>query len=94
MNRYHLILLTLSLLAHSDGAVGQNADGAADEAALQVTTTEGIAYFEQHVRPLLIRHCYECHSAEANEVKGGLLMRHLKSFLRRNRPIKPPRRAS
>ncbi len=35
---------------------------------------EGIAYFETQVRPALIEHCYECHSEEAGERKGGLLL--------------------
>ncbi len=30
------------------------------------------AYFETHIRPLLAEHCYECHSAESKELKGGL----------------------
>ena len=29
-------------------------------------------FFEQKIRPLLVRHCYECHSGASNEVKGGL----------------------
>jgi mono/diheme cytochrome c family protein len=29
-------------------------------------------FFEKQVRPLLIRHCYQCHSSEAKVVKGGL----------------------
>ncbi|QDU93680.1 PSD1 and planctomycete cytochrome C domain-containing protein [Lignipirellula cremea] len=33
---------------------------------------EDIAFFEKEVRPLLARHCYECHSARAKDVKGGL----------------------
>src|SRR5262245_33585726 len=36
------------------------------------TPADGIAFFEQKVRPLLIKHCYECHSAEAKKLKGGL----------------------
>ena len=24
---------------------------------------EGIEYFETHIRPVLVQHCYECHSA-------------------------------
>ena len=31
---------------------------------------DGVAFFEKHVRPLLIDHCYDCHSAE--ERSGGL----------------------
>ncbi|TWU10758.1 PSD1 and planctomycete cytochrome C domain-containing protein [Allorhodopirellula heiligendammensis] len=30
------------------------------------------AYFETHVRPLLIEHCYECHSQSAGESMGDL----------------------
>jgi mono/diheme cytochrome c family protein len=32
----------------------------------------GNAFFEQKVRPVLIEHCYECHSAEAKKLKGNL----------------------
>lgn len=30
--------------------------------------------FEEEVRPILVRHCYECHSAEADEIGGELLL--------------------
>jgi hypothetical protein len=33
-----------------------------------------IKFFEEKVRPLLIAHCYECHSADAEELRGGLLL--------------------
>ncbi|GMU92777.1 MAG: hypothetical protein AMXMBFR4_18350 [Candidatus Hydrogenedentota bacterium] len=29
-------------------------------------------YFETHIRPVLIEHCYPCHSAESQSLKGGL----------------------
>lgn len=29
-------------------------------------------FFEKRIRPVLIRHCYECHSAASADVKGGL----------------------
>lgn len=35
------------------------------------------AFFETRIRPLLVKHCYECHSQEAatqNHLKGGLLL--------------------
>jgi len=35
---------------------------------------DGIAFFEQKIRPLLIQHCYPCHSSEAENLKGGLLL--------------------
>jgi len=31
-------------------------------------------FFEQHVRPVLIEHCYQCHSAESTVLKGALLL--------------------
>ena len=31
-----------------------------------------IAYFERRIRPMLVEHCYECHSAASVEVKGEL----------------------
>lgn len=32
----------------------------------------GIEFFERNIRPVLVAHCYRCHSAEAEEVKSGL----------------------
>ena len=31
-----------------------------------------LEYFETEIRPLLVKHCYECHSSKAKEIKGGL----------------------
>ena len=33
---------------------------------------EGSEFFEQKIRPVLVKHCYECHSVESKNVKGGL----------------------
>jgi cytochrome c553 len=35
---------------------------------------KGTAFFEKKIRPLLVKHCYECHSEEAEERQGGLLL--------------------
>ena len=35
---------------------------------------DDLVFFERHIRPLLIRHCYECHSEEAGERQGELLL--------------------
>jgi Protein of unknown function (DUF1553)/Protein of unknown function (DUF1549)/Planctomycete cytochrome C/F5/8 type C domain len=32
------------------------------------------AFFEQKIRPVLVEHCYECHSAEAKKLKGNLYL--------------------
>jgi hypothetical protein len=51
-------------------ALGVAARGAAARDA--PVDQEGIAFFEAHVRPLLAARCYECHSSEAKELRGGL----------------------
>ena len=50
------------------------------EATVESETTGGesaidagqAAFFETHIRPALIEHCYECHSEEHDKRKGGL----------------------
>lgn len=34
----------------------------------------GIEFFEAKIRPVLIKHCYECHAADAKSIRGGLLL--------------------
>ena len=40
-----------------------------------------LEFFERHVRPLLVEHCYECHSA-ATETSGGLALDSRESLLK------------
>lgn len=35
-------------------------------------TAEQAEFFESKIRPVLVTHCYECHSADSKAVKGGL----------------------
>lgn len=35
---------------------------------------KGIEFFENKIRPVLAEHCYECHSAKSEKLKGGLLL--------------------
>ncbi|MDP3069291.1 MAG: c-type cytochrome domain-containing protein, partial [Opitutaceae bacterium] len=37
-------------------------------------TNEQIAFFEGKIRPVLVESCYECHSAGAKKIKGGLVL--------------------
>jgi hypothetical protein len=30
-----------------------------------VLADDGMAFFESKIRPVLVKHCYECHSAES-----------------------------
>lgn len=31
-----------------------------------------VAFFEKKIRPVLVKHCYECHSADSDDVSAGL----------------------
>src|SRR5688572_19528966 len=35
---------------------------------------EDADFFEKKIRPVLIEHCYECHSAQSEKLKGKLLL--------------------
>lgn len=43
---------------------------------------KGVAFFEKRIRPILIRHCYECHSEAAKEQQGGLLLDRRSGWLK------------
>jgi len=40
----------------------------------ETITPDQLAFFEKRIRPVLAAKCYKCHSAEAEKVKGGLLL--------------------
>ena len=62
MKFYRLLPLSLWLLA-----IGPLMMADADEKP----DREGIQFFEAKIRPVLVRHCYECHSQVADEVQGN-----------------------
>ncbi len=35
---------------------------------------DGIQFFETHIRPVLVEHCYECHSLSSGKSQGELLL--------------------
>jgi mono/diheme cytochrome c family protein len=43
---------------------------------------EGVELFEKRVRPVLVQHCYRCHSAGAKKLKGGLRLDTREGVLR------------
>ncbi len=51
--------------------LGTSVHAAASDPKLTASQTE---FFENKIRPVLSKHCYKCHSAEATKVKGGLLL--------------------
>ena len=47
---------------------------AQENAAAEKPEADGIAWFETHIRPLLVQRCYACHSLKAGKQEGGLLL--------------------
>jgi hypothetical protein len=49
-------------------------DRATAEGVASHESTDGIAFFEAKIRPVLIDNCYQCHSRDAQELQGGLVL--------------------
>ncbi|VTR93787.1 secreted protein containing duf1549 : Uncharacterized protein OS=Pedosphaera parvula (strain Ellin514) GN=Cflav_PD5224 PE=4 SV=1: PSCyt1: PSCyt2: PSD1 [Gemmata massiliana] len=64
--RTQFLWLALSFLAFASPARGE------DKPPLAKPSPEHVEFFEKKIRPVLIKHCYSCHSAEAKKVKGDL----------------------
>ncbi len=44
------------------------------DVSLDEINEEQLAFFESRIRPLLVERCYDCHSVEAGDVQGDLLV--------------------
>lgn len=62
-----LLFVCASLLARQGVAAPLPADAGGADA-------EGVKFFEAKIRPVLVEHCYKCHSRESGKTKGGLLL--------------------
>src|SRR5215212_6769986 len=54
-------------------------------AAAQPPDAAGVEFFEKKIRPVLVQHCYACHSEEARKnkkLRGGLLLDTREGVLR------------
>jgi hypothetical protein len=51
-------------------------DAVAEEPAEVIAEPADVELFESKIRPVLVKHCYSCHSAGAKDLKGGLLLDH------------------
>ncbi|MCI0642327.1 MAG: DUF1553 domain-containing protein [Gemmataceae bacterium] len=47
----------------------------------QEANPAGVLFFEQKIRPLFVKNCYECHSADAKRVRGSLRLDTKKGLL-------------
>lgn len=55
-------------------SIGGEHQVAADQPQDQKSTASGIEFFESRIRPVLVKHCYKCHSSKGESSKGGLLL--------------------
>ncbi len=42
--------------------------------------TRELQFFESKIRPMLVEHCYSCHSTEAGKAEGNLLVDSRRTF--------------
>ena len=63
--------------------------GRVAKAAAPPPTKEGIDFFEKKIRPVLVQHCYECHSEEKKKIKGKLRLDDYESMLKGGESKKP-----
>ncbi len=65
MHRFRIVIITCSWLTWLPTAQ-------AEPMELPTPSAEDIEFFEKTIRPLLVEHCYECHSQNADPVFAGL----------------------
>jgi mono/diheme cytochrome c family protein len=46
------------------------------EVNVQEATPEALDFFEKKIRPVLVQHCYECHSSDSRTLQGNFNLEH------------------
>ncbi|MCX6854667.1 MAG: DUF1549 domain-containing protein, partial [Verrucomicrobia bacterium] len=55
-------------------SVALAAEDAATAMAHAGISADQLNFFEKNIRPVLVEHCYKCHSSESEKIKGGLTL--------------------
>ena len=79
-------------LALTFAAVALRAGAAAASDSPPAATPDGLEFFEQKIRPLLVDTCYKCHgpeAADAGKLKGGLRLDSREAMLKGGASGKP-----
>jgi hypothetical protein len=66
-----LLVLAATLIANGRSSAAEPLQATRPSAKTAFPAAD-LAFFESRIRPLLIENCYECHSASAKKLKGGL----------------------
>jgi len=67
--RQFAVFFAVFALAVSPGSLH-----AADKAANKQPDRKGLDFFEKKIRPVLVKHCYECHSSNSKILRAKLLL--------------------
>jgi mono/diheme cytochrome c family protein len=74
MGRRGILLLALAVMGSAAGAAWAAEQPAAADRPATAPAAADVAFFESRIRPVLVAHCLECHSADAKEPGGGLAL--------------------
>ncbi len=80
MRFFARLLACMCLMAPSLPLMGQEQDKSADQkssgskTSLSPKELAQVQFFESHIRPVLVEHCYVCHSVDSRDIGGGLLL--------------------
>ena len=72
IRHWSIAVVSLPLLVGVAGAAEDSAAITSATPAAKIDKAAGFAFFESNIRPVLVKHCYECHSDESGEAEGGL----------------------
>src|SRR5262245_24364300 len=67
LGSYYRFLLAIAVVLFAMSAA------AADEGS-SASDAKGIEFFEAKIRPVLVRHCYQCHSTSTGKAESSLLL--------------------
>lgn len=66
-----LVMLNFFIVMFSCGILAAE-DAPPETKAQRTNASQGVQFFESKIRPVLVKHCYDCHSAKSGLAEGGL----------------------
>ena len=72
--RILLAIFLFPCFASSFASASANATDEAESVSSESMDPAQLKFFEERIRPVLVEHCYACHSADAKSIKGGLVL--------------------
>lgn len=76
-----VVLTAIAVLGIPALSRGQSPSDEAKGVSTESLSPEAVQFFESKIRPVLIEHCYRCHSSDGQAVRGGLSLDHRDAIL-------------